>query len=279
VHLSPKTPGPFAGKLIRFALGEYAPRTQILLPGSAAFPSFFTKGRFKLPPLLMTKTRKSKYRILIVDDHPMMRQGLVQLISQETDLTVSGEADTAAQALQLVGSLKPNLVLVDISLPDRNGLELIKDLRATGLHPPVLVFSMHDESLYAERALRAGARGYIMKQEGGGKLVQAIRQVLAGQIFVSEKISARALEAFSGRRSGRSASSVEGLSDREFEVFQLIGEGKATREIAHLLHLSIKTVEVHRANIKLKLGIKKGSELVHYAIRWREAEGGPPPDS
>ena len=138
---------------------------------------------------------------------------------------------------------------------------------------------MHDESLYAERALRAGARGYIMKQEGGGKLVQAIRQVLAGQIFVSEKISARALEAFSGRRSGRSASSVEGLSDREFEVFQLIGEGKATREIAHLLHLSIKTVEVHRANIKLKLGIKKGSELVHYAIRWREAEGGPPPDS
>src|SRR5690242_8953122 len=161
--------------------------------------------------------RAVKKRILIVDDHPMMRQGLAQLIDNEGDLRVCGEADTAGHALTSVGGQKPDLVIADISLPDRNGLELIKDIQAMHSDLPVLVVSMHDESLYAERVLRAGGRGYIMKQEGGKKLMLAIRQVLAGQIYVSDRISAKILESFSGHR-GDSQSPVEKLSDREFEV-------------------------------------------------------------
>lgn len=219
----------------------------------------------------MKKTAKSKKQILIVDDHPMMREGLAQLIDHEPDLKSLGQADTAAQALAAMAQELPDLVLLDISLPDRNGLELIKDLQT--LHPglPVLVVSMHDESLYAERVLRAGGRGYIMKQEGGRKLMQAIRQVLAGQIYVSEKMSSKILELFSGHREA-AQSPVEHLSDREFEVFQLIGQGQGTRQIAEHLHLSVKTVEVHRANIKKKLEFKTGSEVVRFAIRWAEGQ-------
>jgi len=215
---------------------------------------------------------KSKQGILIVDDHPMMREGLAQLIELESDLCVAGQADNAAQALQAIGTLLPDLALVDISLPDKNGIELIKDLQT--LHPqlPVLVVSMHDETLYAERVLRAGARGYIMKQEGGKKLMQAIRHVLHGQIYVSERMSAKILEIFSGRRAESVKSAVECLSDREFEVFQLIGQGQGTRQIAEHLHLSIKTVEVHRANIKRKLELKNATDLVRYAVRWTEAQ-------
>ena len=218
-------------------------------------------------------TRK-RQRILIVDDHPMMRQGLAQLIGLEPDLTICGEAETAEQALGLVDPLKPDLVLADISLPGKNGLELIKDFQALQPGLPVLVISMHDESLYAERVLRAGGRGYIMKQEGGKKLMLALRQVLAGKIYVSEKISADILEMFSGRRAGAEGSPVEKLTDREFEVFQHIGQGKGTREIAEKLHLSVKTVEVHRANIKAKLKLNSASELVHFAVRWSESQGG-----
>jgi len=215
---------------------------------------------------------KSKQGILIVDDHPMMREGLAQLIEHESDLCVAGQADNAAQALQAIGTLLPDLALVDISLPDKNGIELIKDLQT--LHPqlPVLVVSMHDETLYAERVLRAGARGYIMKQEGGKKLMQAIRHVLHGQIYVSERMSAKILEIFSGRRAESVKSAVECLSDREFKVFQLIGQGQGTRQIAEHLHLSIKTVEVHRANIKRKLELKNATDLVRYAVRWTEAQ-------
>jgi DNA-binding NarL/FixJ family response regulator len=216
--------------------------------------------------------RSTKKRILIVDDHPMMRQGLAQLIDNESDLSVCGEADTAGQALTGVGTQKPDLVIADISLPDKNGLELIKDLQAMHSGLPVLVVSMHDESLYAERVLRAGGRGYIMKQEGGKKLMEAIRQVLSGQIYVSERMSAKILEIFSGRRSHGRGSPLEQLSDREFEVFQLIGEGKATREIADQLHLSVKTVEVHRANIRKKLKLTSGTDVVHQAIRWVESQ-------
>jgi DNA-binding NarL/FixJ family response regulator len=220
----------------------------------------------------MKTAPKTKRRVLIVDDHPMMREGLAQLIDHETDLCVAGQADTAAQALQAVASILPDLALVDISLPDKNGLELIKDLQT--LHPqvPILVVSMHDEALYAERVLRAGGRGYIMKQEGGRKLMEAIRQVLRGQIYVSEKMSAKILEIFSGRRAEAVKSAVEGLSDREFEVFQLIGQGQGTRQIAQHLHLSIKTVEVHRANIKRKLELKNANDLVRFAVRWTEAQ-------
>lgn len=212
-------------------------------------------------------------RLLIVDDHPMMRNGLAQLIDNEGDLQVSSQADNAGQAINAVSKQKFDLALVDISLPDKNGLELIKDLRTLNPSLPILVVSMHDEMIYAERVLRAGARGYIMKQEGGQKFLQAIRQVLAGQVFVSEKMSARILENFSSHQTGAAGSPVRRLSDREFEVFQLIGQGVGTGEIANRLHLSVKTVEVHRANIKQKLELTTATELVRYAVRWLDSQG------
>ena len=196
----------------------------------------------------------------------MMRQGLAQLINSEPDLLVCSEADTAGQALNLAATSNPDLILVDISLPDRNGLELIKDLCALFPGLLILVVSMHDESLYAERVLRAGARGYLMKQEGGKKLMEAIRQILAGQIYVSEKMSAAILEIFSGRRDFDGGSPIERLTDREFEVFQLMGQGLSTREIGQRLHISSKTVESHRRNIMRKLGLKSAARLVRYAI-------------
>ncbi len=220
----------------------------------------------------MKMPSRPKKQILIVDDHPMMREGLAQLIDHEPDLSVAAQASTAAQALEAVAQRRPDLALVDISLPDKNGLELIKDLQALCPELPTLVVSMHDESLYAERVLRAGGRGYIMKQEGGKKLMTAIRHVLDGRIYVSEKISAKILETFSGHRAEAVRSPVERLSDREFEVFQLIGQGLGTRQMAQHLHLSVKTVEVHRANIKRKLELKAATELVRYAIRWAEAQ-------
>ncbi len=219
------------------------------------------------------KSKSAAKRVLIVDDHPMMRQGLAQLIDNEIDLKVVAEADTGGQGLDIIVREKLDLAVLDISLPDRNGLELIKDIRSVKPELPVLIISMHDEALYAERVLRAGARGYIMKQEGGNKLLQAIRQVLTGQIYVSEKMSARILETFSGRKSEKSASPVARLSDREFEVFQLIGQGKGTKEIAHHLNLSVKTVEVHRAKIKEKLSLLTATDLVRYAVRWTESQG------
>lgn len=222
----------------------------------------------------MTASRKqaAKRKILIVDDHPMMRQGLHQLISNEPDLAVSAEGENARQALEAVAAGKPDLVLADITLPDKNGIELIKDLHALYPGLPVLVISMHDESLFAERVLRAGGRGYIMKQEGGKKLMLAIRQVLSGQIYVSEKMSAKILENFSGQRSDSTRSPIERLTDREFEVLQLIGQGKGTRQIAQLLHLSVKTVEVHRLHIKEKLQLESSPALVRYAVRWVESQ-------
>ena len=221
----------------------------------------------------MKRDAKNRKKILIVDDHPMMREGLAQLIDREPDLVASCEAGTAAQALNMVVARKPDLVLVDISLPDKSGLELIKDIQVFHPYLPVLVISMHDESIYAERVLRAGGRGYLMKHEGGNKLIQAIRQVLGGQIFLSEKMSARILEVFSGRKDQAINSPVERLSDREFEIFQLVGEGLGTRDIAGRLHLSVKTIEVHRANLRRKLDLKSGAEVVHYAIRWTEGGG------
>lgn len=224
----------------------------------------------------MKASSRDRKRILIVDDHPIMRQGLAQLIEHEPDLEACGEADSAAQALNLVSVRQPDLILADISLPDKNGLELIKDIQV--FHPgiPVLVVSMHDETLYAERVLRAGGRGYIMKAEGGRKLLEAIRQVLGGRIYVSPTISTQILESVGGRRPGSirgSKSPVESLSDREFEVFQLIAQARTSRQIAERLHLSVKTVEVHRANIRKRLGLKSGAEVVHFAVRWAQSRG------
>jgi DNA-binding NarL/FixJ family response regulator len=209
-------------------------------------------------------------RILIVDDHPMMREGLRTLISRERDLIVCGEAETAGQALDAVANLKPDLVLADITLPGRNGIELIKDICALQHAMLILVISMHDESLYTERVLRAGARGYIMKQESGPTMMQAIRQVLAGRIYLSDKMSAQILEYVAGKRT--KASPIERLSDREWEVFQLIGRGKSTVQIAEELHLSTKTVEAHRAHVKKKLDLRTMPELISFASRWVETQ-------
>jgi DNA-binding NarL/FixJ family response regulator len=222
---------------------------------------------------MAAKTKTTAKRVLIVDDHPMMRNGLAQLIGNEPDLKVCAEAGTAGQAIDIVTKQKFDLALLDISLPDKSGLELIKDIRALQPELPVLIVSMHDEMIYAERVLRAGGRGYIMKQAGGEKFLAAIRQVLSGQIYVSDHMSARILEVFSGRQpASHSSSPVRTLSDREFEVFQLIGQGIGTREIAAKLHLSVKTVEVHRANIKEKLALKTATELVRYAVRWVDSQ-------
>jgi DNA-binding NarL/FixJ family response regulator len=218
------------------------------------------------------KNKTAPKQVLIVDDHPMMRTGLAQLIDNEKDLKVCAEAENARQAMDFAVGQALDLILLDISLPDKNGLELIKDIRALKPGLPILVVSMHDESLYTERVLRAGGRGYIMKQEGGKKLLQAIRQVLNGQIYVSERMSAGILESFSGRHTEGAVSPVQQLSDREFEVFQLIGQGQSTREIAAHLHLSVKTVEVHRLNIKKKLKLQTATDLVRHAVRWLETE-------
>lgn len=220
------------------------------------------------------KPTAPRKKILIVDDHPMMRDGLAALIQAQPDLAVCGQAADAREALQAVEALRPDLVLMDISLPGKSGLEAVKDIQALRPGLAMLVISMHDEALYAERVLRAGARGYIMKQEGGKRIMEAIRAVLENKIFVSEKMSARILESFTGRRTETAASEVESLTDREFEVFQLIGRGRSTKEIGDQLHISVKTVEVHRVNIKTKLKLATSPELIHYAVRWVEAQAG-----
>lgn len=216
-------------------------------------------------------TNAGRKRIFIVDDHPMMRDGLRALISGESDLEVCGEADDALPALEQIAKLKPDLIIVDITLRSTSGLELLKDLHHRAPSVPALVISMHDESLYAERVLRAGGRGYVMRQEGGKKLMEAIRHVLSGPTFVSPKISARILDAFSGHRS-EGSSPVEQLTNREFEVFQLIGGGLSTKDIAARLHVSAKTVEVHRGNIKQKLNVGTAPELIRFAVRWVESQ-------
>jgi DNA-binding NarL/FixJ family response regulator len=211
--------------------------------------------------------RKDLKKIFIVDDHPMFREGLASLVRRETDLTICGEASDAAQALTAIERLKPDLVLIDISLPGRSGLELAKDLRAARPATAVLVISMHDETLYAERVLRAGARGYIMKQEGPEKMLQGIRRVLDGQIYLSSKMSVRILDAFSGQHS-RTSSPISRLTDRELEILQLVGYGRDSRTIAKQLNLSFKTVDAHRSHIKQKLELRNHTELISYAARW-----------
>lgn len=219
-----------------------------------------------------TAPSPSRHKILLVDDHAMMRAGLAQLIDKQPDLQVCAEAGDPASALSELSRVQPDLVLTDLTMPGRSGVEFIKDLIAMRPELPVLVVSMHEESLYGERLLRAGARGYIMKEAGGEALIAAIRQVLSGQVYVSPKMSAKILENMSSRKPRGSDSPVLKLSDREFEIFRLIGQGKGTREIAGQLNLSVKTVEVHRGHIKEKLGLKDATALVHQAIRWVETD-------
>lgn len=216
---------------------------------------------------------QAKRRVLIVDDHPIFRNGIIQLINHEPDLHVCGEICSAAQALGAVEELKPDIVVLDLSIQGTNGIELMKSVRALHPHLPALMVSMHDESIYAERALRAGARGYVMKAAPSEKVIEAIRRVLSGGIYLSEAIGGRLLDTFlNGRATNVGSSTVEQLSDREIEVFRAVGEGRGTREIARTLFLSVKTVETHRAHIKEKLQLKTAPELVRAAVEWVNGE-------
>ena len=214
-----------------------------------------------------------KQRILIVDDHPIVREGLTTIINEQTDLVVCGEAEDAQTALEAVGTLRPDLMIVDVSLKGINGIELVKLIQRRYEKIPILVLSMHDESLYVERVLRAGARGYIMKQEGTEKVVTAIHKILGGDIYVSEAMRKKLLRTFQESQPETSGPSVDRLSDRELEVFRLIGQGYGTRQIADTLHVSVKTVNTYRQHIKEKLKFETGSELLRHAILWVQSEG------
>jgi DNA-binding NarL/FixJ family response regulator len=213
----------------------------------------------------------AKRMVFIVDDHPIVRQGLALLINREPDLGVCGDAEEACSALSRIQELKPALVIVDISLNGPDGLDLLKSIRARDPNLPVLMLSMLDESLYAERALRAGASGYIMKQEATERVLVAIRRILNGEIYVSEQVSNRMLHRFVGGNQAEPHSPIAELTDRELEVFRLIGEGHGTRQIAEELHISVKTVESYQAHIKMKLSLKNARELVQRAIQWTVA--------
>jgi DNA-binding NarL/FixJ family response regulator len=213
-----------------------------------------------------------KVRILLVDDHPIMREGLTRVIEEAADLTVCAQAESIERALELIGTSQPDLVIVDIALGGQNGLELIKDVKVRYPKLPVLVHSMHEEQVYAQRSLRAGARGYLMKQEPAPKLLQAIRRVLAGEIYVSETTTRQMLQRLADSSSTKSVSPVERLSDRELEVFESLGQGRKTREIAHDLHLSIKTVQTYCEHLKEKLLLRDGTSLVRFAVQWVEAQ-------
>jgi DNA-binding NarL/FixJ family response regulator len=218
-------------------------------------------------PLAVNFTDERR-RVLLLDDHPMTRYGMARLIEQEPDLVVCGEAENAQTALTAIKAQRPEVVLVDLTMPGGEGIEFIKDMRA--LHPEVaiLVVSMHDEEVYAQRALRAGSRGYIMKSEGGEQLVKAIRQVLEGKIYLSEKMAGKVLEVFSGQRERGETTTLDKLSDREFEVFRLLGQGLTTREIGQRLRLGTKTVDTHRLHLRQKLGFKTSAALIKHAIQW-----------
>jgi DNA-binding NarL/FixJ family response regulator len=220
-----------------------------------------------------SKANKQATRIFLVDDHPLVREWLTNLINQQGDLVVCGQADNAAQALAGIASTTPDLVIVDISLNAASGLELLKDLRIQ--HPSVapLVLSMHEEELYAERAMRVGARGYVRKREASKNVLVAIRRVLEGGIYVSEKLSnAMALKFLQGQEAvGIAASRVTQLSDRELEVFRMLGQGRSTSQIADTLHISLKTVQAYCVRAKEKLGLATAAELVREAILWEES--------
>lgn len=212
-----------------------------------------------------------KKRILIVDDHPTTRMGLTALLGREPDFAVCGEAGNVRQAHAAVDALHPDLVLTDLTLPGKGGLEFIRELRKAHPRLPVLVVSMHDEEIYAERALQGGAQGFIMKSDDGRDLVAAARQVLRGEIYVSKNMAARLLHQIAGRRPNRADSGLRTLTGREFDVFQLMGQGLATRQIAQRLHISGKTVETHRSHIKRKLKLPGHAELTAFAVRWAAA--------
>jgi DNA-binding NarL/FixJ family response regulator len=216
--------------------------------------------------------RKSK--IFVVDDHPIVRQGLGLLINREPDMIVCGAAEEAQSALRAISTLQPDVLVVDISLNGPDGLELVKTVRTRDANMPILVLSMHDESIYAERALRAGANGYIMKQEATEKVLIAIRRIMRGDVYLSDRVSSKMLQQYVRGSTTARQSPVAELSDRELEVFRLVGEGHGTRQIAEDLHLSVKTVETYQAHIKEKLSLRNARELVQHAVEWHLTEKG-----
>jgi DNA-binding NarL/FixJ family response regulator len=219
-----------------------------------------------------TPSGAARRRIFLVDDHPLVREGLTQLIEQESDLCVCAEAEDAAQAYAGILRCEPDAVVVDLSLQGDSGLELIKRLQSLPKAPPVLVLSMHDEAFYADRALRAGALGYVMKRETSGKVIGALRQILSGRMYVSPAIAARTAEKFLGTLAAGAPSPVASLTDRELDVFRRIGLGQENRRIAEELHLSLKTVQTHCAHIKEKLGLENATVLLREAVRWAERQ-------
>jgi DNA-binding NarL/FixJ family response regulator len=215
---------------------------------------------------------KSKRTVFVIDDHPIVREGLTQLINREPDLTVCGTAEDIYEALKAMQTLKPDIALADISLKGADGIELIKNLKIRMPALPVLVLSIHDESIYAPRALRAGARGFIMKQEATENVLLALRRVLSGEIYLSKRMANKMLQQFVGAPGTAQKFSIDRLSDRELEVFRLIGQGHGTRRIAEELRLSVKTVESYREHIKEKMTLSDASELVQHAIQWLQRE-------
>jgi len=215
-----------------------------------------------------------KSRVLLVDDHPIVREGLARVIDQEPDLAVCGTAVNARQALDAIEAAAPDIAIVDVSLDGSHGIELVKELktRHPGLH--VLMLSMHDESLYAERALRAGAKGYVMKREPPQKLLAAIRGVVAGRLYFSEAVTASVLEHVAGTKRGAALLPMDKLSDRELQVLELIGRGRTTRQIAEELHVSVKTIQAHREHLKEKLQLDGATALARFAVSWVESERG-----
>ncbi len=211
-----------------------------------------------------------KTRIFIVDDHPLLRRGLAELINREPDMMFCGEAEDSPTALQLIGKHKPDLIIVDISLKGYNGIELIKNIKALDPKIQILVLSMHDESVYAMRVLKAGAKAYVMKQELTDKVMEGIRRIRAGKVFVSERVASRMLDQVVVGGSPSTESPIESLSDRELEIVNMIGSGLPTRDIAGKLNISIKTVESHRARIKEKLNLDNAIQLVQFCVRWVE---------
>lgn len=215
-----------------------------------------------------------KIKVFVVDDHAVLRRGLAQLIEADGGMVLCGEAAAAPEALEKMEKALPDVAVVDISLRDSSGIELIKDIKIRWPETAVLVLSMHDESFYAERVLRAGAMGYVTKGEASEKVIEGIRRILRGEVYVSDKVAAKMIGKFVKGAPGSKDFSMDALSDRELEVFELLGQGLATRQIAQRLHLSVKTIDTHRENIKRKLNIANASELLQRAIQWVRYERG-----